>query len=114
MSDFQYLGFHYRRVESILWLEVKTFLQKLMVSRIEQGADLVQIYLSREMWQDLDEFCVQMECAYLHPRRDSKHIDRAMLSYVGHALPASHSRQKNICLTHHVKNLKYVGKEVGL
>lgn len=114
MSNYEYLSHHYHRVDSILWLEVKTFIQKLMVCRLEQGTNHVLIFLSREMWNDLDEFCVQMECAYLHPRRDSHHIDKSMISYIGHALPGSSLSRSGICLSHYEKNLKYQEKGVAL
>lgn len=114
MSNYEYLSHHFHRVDSILWLEVKTFIQKLMVSRLEQGRDQVSVFLSKAMWQDLDEFCVQMECAYLHPRRDSHHIDKAMIAYVGNALPGSSRLLSAPAIPYTKKNLKSQGKGVGL
>lgn len=114
MSNYDYLSHHFHRVDSILWLEVKSFIQKLMVCRVQQGADQVLIYLSREMWNDLDEFCVQMECAYLHPRRDSHHIDKSMISYCGHALPGSSRSFASTASPTTKKNLRYRGKGVAL
>lgn len=114
MSNYEYLSHHYHRVDSILWLEVRTFIRSLMVCRVEQGQDVVSVTLNRDMWQDLDEFVCQMECAYLHPRRDSHHIDKCMINYVGNAHAQSSRRSSSPCHPIHEKNLKPQGKGVGL
>lgn len=123
MSNYNYLLCHYHKVDSVLWLEVQNWLRQVLIARVEQGTDHPSVYLSREMWNDLDEFILQMETAYIHPRRDSFHVKSCAITYSGFSVPSNHVSRRNllsnslsaqICTAHPCtnKNLKPYRKEV--
>jgi hypothetical protein len=83
MSNNDYLVCHYHRVDALLWLEIRSWLQKVMKERVLQGHDRPSVFVSKSMWESIDDFVCQMECAYLHPRRDSFHVKRCLVNYAG-------------------------------
>lgn len=123
MSNNDYLVCHYHRVDAILWLEIRSWLQRVMKERVLQGHDRPSVYVSKSMWESIDDFVCQMECAYLHPRRDSFHVKRCLVNYAGHSresalqtpsLPsrALHRLSGVSAIIATKKNLKYSRKEV--
>lgn len=124
MGNYDYLLCHYHKVDSLLWLEIKSWLQQVLKQRVEQSTDTPRVYLSRSMWNSVDSFVMQMETAYLHPRRDSFHVKNCMISYSGFSVPENHfsrrqtfSPSKNLssrpCHPISKKNQKSTRKEVA-
>lgn len=95
MSNYDYLLCHYHRVDSLLWLEVRNWLQQVLICRVEQCTDTPTLFVPGTMWNELNEFVRQMECAYLHPRRDSFHVQKCLISYSGFSVPENHVSRKN-------------------
>ena len=89
MSNNDYLVCHFHKVDAILWLEIRSWLQRVMKERVLQGHDRPSVYVSKSMWESIDDFVCQMECAYLHPRRDSFHVKRCLVNYAGHSRECS-------------------------
>lgn len=95
MGNYDYLLCHYHKVDSLLWLEVKNWLQQVLKARIEQSTEKPTIFLSTSMGNDLMEFLREMECAYIHPRRDSFHVQKCLFTYSGFSVPANHASRKH-------------------
>ena len=81
MQKVNYLSCHYHKVESLTWLCTRKLMQRVIIARVAQGADMVRLELTRDECENLREFLEQMDIAYLHPRRDSLHVSLLASQY---------------------------------
>lgn len=80
---------HFHRCDTITWLHVKSVLDRLVLRRVESGKDVFAFSLSADSWLIIQEFCKQMDISYIHPRRDSFHIELSKSRYGDFHVPES-------------------------
>lgn len=83
MKNLNYLNCHFHKVDSLCWLQVKSWLSHALVERVEVSCDVVPLQISADMWGVFMDFLEQMDTAYLHPRRDAAHLKACECRYSG-------------------------------
>lgn len=61
----------YHRVNTILWYDVARMLQRIVLAVVENPGRPDVSFLDLNNAESVLEFIDQMECAYVHPRRNS-------------------------------------------
>ena len=89
LTTYSPLVCHFHKCDTITWLHVKSILDRLSISRVEAGQDSFSFTLSSDAWLIIQDFCKQMDTAYIHPRRDSFYIKLCESRYSDFVVPAS-------------------------
>lgn len=80
-QNLNYLSTHFHKVESCTWLRVRQYLAELLIARLQAGSECFTFNLSNFDFETVRDFLEQMDCAYLHPRRDAAHLALCQTMY---------------------------------
>ena len=86
-KNYGYLACHFHRVEALTWLRVRTMLNELLLGRVQSNSQYLTYQVSDEDFETIRDFVEQMDIAYLHPRRDSYHLQLLQTIYSTFTLP---------------------------
>ena len=75
--------------DTITWLNVRELLQHLQLTRVAAGSESFIFSLNSQAFDTIYEFIEQMDTAYIHPRRDSFHINLCAQIYSKFRVPSS-------------------------
>ena len=74
MNKISYDSCHFHKVDTWCWLRIRAYLNELLIARLQAGRECFTHKLSNFDFETIRDFLEQMDCAYLHPRRDAAHI----------------------------------------
>lgn len=80
----------YHACDTLRWLHLRDWLQRLMVARVTACSESFTLTLSQETFDCLGEFIKEMDTAYIHPRRDSFHVSLCAQTYSDFVLPGNY------------------------
>lgn len=89
MLKVDFLQCHFHRVESCTWLRIREVLNSMLVARIEASSQFINVRVSNDDFETIRDFVEQMDTAYLHPRRDSQHVQYLQSIYSSWRVPAN-------------------------
>ena len=87
-KEINYFSCHFHKVDSLTWLAMRSFLQRIMVQRVERCSDQVCVLVNPDTFQVISDFLFDMDTAYLHPRRDALHVSLLASQYSNIQIPA--------------------------
>lgn len=87
-KEINYFSCHFHKVDSLTWLAMRSFLQGIMVQRVERCSDQVCVLVNPDTFQVISDFLFDMDVAYLHPRRDAMHVSLMASQYSNVQIPA--------------------------
>lgn len=87
-KEINFFSCHFHKVDSLTWLAMRSFLQRIMVQRVEKCSDQVVVLVNPDTFQVISDFLFDMDVAYLHPRRDAMHVSLMASQYSNIQLPA--------------------------
>lgn len=114
IHNFSYLACHFHKVESVVWLRVREVINEMLLSRVKASSEFFTYKLCSDDFDTLRDFVEQMDTAYLHPRRDSFHVNFLKSIYSGFHVPANFRGRKSgsehLPISETKKNLSQDGK----
>lgn len=89
MLKVDFLQCHYHKVDSFTWLRIREVLNQMLVARIEAASQFFTFKITTDDFETIRDFVEQMDTAYLHPRRDSMHVNYLQSIYSSWRVPAN-------------------------
>ena len=80
---------HFHRCDVLTWLSVKNWLERVLVKRVDACQSSFLVELDGFQFEVIRDFIQQMDCAYIHPRRDAMHVSLCSSVYADFVVPAA-------------------------
>lgn len=89
MLKVDFLQCHFHKVDSCTWLRIREVLNQMLVARIEAAGQFFTFKITADDFETIRDFVEQMDTAYLHPRRDSAHVQYLQSIYSSWRVPSN-------------------------